>query len=365
MDFRRSLGYRPEGLSRRHLGKLLASVGLAAVTMPLARGRTMAATQQSFYTWEEYSDPELFAGYAAAHGAPPLVQTFVDEQSALESLKAGFAVDVAHPCADQFGHWREVGLLQPIDTTRLGNWPYLFDALKAIPGTEANGHRWWVPLDWGISTVIYRPDQVRDPEDSYALLWNEAYAGRIAIDEDASITMIVAGLVAGVRDPFDMSDEDLVHVKTLLEKQKPLLRFYWSDDTLLEEAFASGEVVVSTSWMGPYLHLKERGIPVEILKPREGTLNWCCGLVLTKTATDVVAAHELIDYLLGPEAGAWLLNYGAGHSNVKSYRNVDRAVLAKHGLSSDPARSLSEGIVLRYARRMADYQKLFDEVVES
>jgi spermidine/putrescine transport system substrate-binding protein len=222
-----------------------------------------------------------------------------------------------------------------------------------------------VPLDWGISTIIYRPDLVSDPEQSYALLWDNTYAGRLAIDEDSSITMIVAGLVAGVSDPFDMSNDELGRVKALLEQQKPLLRFYWSDDTVLEEAFASGEVVASTSWLGPYARLKERGVPIEILKPREGTLAWCCGLVLTKTASDLNAAHELIDYLLGTEAGAWLLNYGAGHSNPKSYRYVDRALLAKHGLDGDPAQTLSESIMLRYARRMADYQKLFDEVAES
>jgi len=365
MDLLRLIGNEPEGLSRRRLGRLLASVGLAAVPMPLARGGVKAASPLSFYTWEEYSEPELFAGYTAVHGAPPLLQTFSDESAALESLKSGLAVDVAHPCADQFGHWHEAGLLQPIDTARLSHWPDLFDALKAVPGADADGHRWWVPLDWGISTVIYRPDLLPDPEDSYALLWDETYAGRIAIDEDASITMIVAGLVAGVRDPFDMSDDELVRVKTLLERQKPLLRFYWSDDTVLEEALASGEVVASTSWLGPYVGVKERGIPIEILKPREGMLTWCCGLVLTKSATDLDAAHELIDYLLGPEAGAWMLGYGAGHANAKSYQNIDRAVLAKHGLDEEPGQVLSESIVLRYAPRMADYQRLFDEFTES
>lgn len=332
------------------------------VSVPLLRRGSLAASRPSLYTWEEYDEPELFAGYEATHGFQPLLQTFSDEHAALESLKGGFTVDVAHPCADQVGHWREAGLLQPIDTTRLSHWPDLFDALKAIPGMADGTGRWWIPVDWGTSTVIYRPDLLPDPEPSYSLLWNEKYAGRLAIDEDASITMIVAGLLAGARDPFDMSDDELARVKALLERQRPLLRFYWSDDTVIEEALASGEVVATTCWMGPYAGLRERGIPIEILRPREGMLTWCCGLVLTKTVQDLDAAYDLIDYLLGQQAGAWFLNYGAGHANARSYDQVDPALLSKHGLDADPARTLSQSIVLRYAPRMADYQALFDEV---
>lgn len=362
MDLPQLTGRRPPALTRRDLGRLLASVGIATLPIPLVRGRALAGTPPSFYTWEEYNESGLFDGYEKTHGFEPLLQTFSDENAALEALKGGFAVDVAHPCADQIGHWREAGLLQPIDATRLGRWPELFDALKTIPGMEADGQRWWIPLDWGTSTVIYRPDLLPDPEPSYSLLWNESYAGRISIDEDASITMIVAGLVAGVRDPFRMSDAELARVKALLERQKPLLRFYWSDDTVIEEALASGEVVATTCWMGPYSGLRERGVPIAMLRPREGMLTWCCGLVLTKSARDLDAAYELMDYLLGPEAGAWFLNYGAGHANARSYANVDPALLARHGLDADPARILSESIVLRYAPRMADYQALFDEV---
>lgn len=362
MDILRPTGRLPRSLARRNFGRLLSSVGIAALTVPLLRRRVAAAPPPSFYTWEEYNEPGLFAGYEAAHGFQPLMQTFSDEYAALQALKGGFAVDVAHPCADQIGHWREAGLLQPIDTARLEQWPHLFDALKSIPGMEAGGQRWWVPLDWGTSTVIYRSDLLPDPEPSYSLLWNENYAGRLAIDEDASITIIVAGLLAGARDPFDMSDEELLRVKSLLGRQKPLLRFYWSDDTVIEEALASGEVVATTCWMGPYAGLRKRGIPIEILRPKEGMLTWCCGLVVTNAARDLDAAYGLMDYLLGPQAGAWFLNYGAGHANSRSYERIDPDLLAEHGLDANPANTLSDSIVLRYAPRMSDYQSLFDEV---
>lgn len=358
----RPTGRLPRSLARRTFGRLLSSVGIAALSVPLISRRVAAATPPSFYTWEEYNEPELFAGYETAQGFQPLIQTFSDENAALQALQGGFAIDVAHPCADQIGHWREAGLLQPIDTRRLDQWPHLFDALKSIPGMEAGGERWWVPLDWGTSTVIYRPDLVPDPEPSYSLLWNEDYRGRLAIDEDATITMIVAGLLAGARDPFDMSDEELVRVKALLERQKPLLRFYWSDDTVIEEALASGEVVATTCWMGPFTGLRERGIPIEVLKPREGMLTWCCGLVLTNAVRDLDAAYVLMNYLLGPEAGAWFLSYGAGHANARSYERFDPTLLAEHSLDLDPAKTLSDSVVLRYAPRMARYQALFDEV---
>lgn len=344
--------------SRRAFGRLLAGTGLSLATLPLAAGRLGAADQSVYYTWEDNDAPELFTGYTASTGAPPLVQTFSDENEALENLSAGMQADVAHPCADTLPHWRAAGLLQPIDVARLSHWPDLLEPLRQIPGTNDGGEHWFVPVDWGTTSVIYRPDLVEIDEESYRLLWDERYAGKLALGEDVTESVIMAALAAGIADPFNMSDADLARVRDSLIHQRDLLRYYWSDSSVIIEDLKSGNLVATSGWSDTYFALKQEGVPVKYMNPVEGVLSWCCGLVLLKSAADADQAYRLMDYLISPEAGSWFASRHSGHSN----RNSAMPGGADQGVSLDPAEILSKSVFLRVSPRLADYQLMFDEV---
>jgi len=352
-------------MSRRRLGRLLAGTGLCVATLALAPTRTRAKGLPVLYTWEGFDSPALVGDFPAKHGGPPIFQTFTDENEAFENLKAGLTVDLAHPCADTFGHWHDAGLLQPIDTGRLANWPDLFDRLKAVPGSQVNDRHLFIPVDWGTTSVAYRSDLVDSPEDSYRLLWDDRYAGKLSIGEDATETVMMAALVAGVADPFDMSDADLARVQALLANQKPLLKFYWSDDTVIKEAISNGDIVATSMWSDTFRSLKQQGVPVSFMRPKEGILSWCCGLVLAKSATEIDAAYELIDAILAPSTGVKWIERGSNHANRKTYELIDEKTLAELGVPRDPSELLAASVFLRDYPRLAEYQKMFDETRDS
>jgi spermidine/putrescine transport system substrate-binding protein len=349
--------------SRRHFAKTLATAGLTLAALPLTGRRTGAAAQPMYYTWDGYNDPGFFPSYMAKHDEPPVMQTFVDENDALGQLKYGLPADVVHPCNGNIERWRQAGVLQPIDVSRLSNWSDVLEPLRTIPGTTADGQHWFVPIDWGVTSVVYRSDLVHISEESLGLLWDERYAGRLSVGEDASDTVTIAGIYAGVRDPFDMTDDELARVRDLLMRQKGLVRFYWVDTTTMEEAMVSGEIVASTAWPDSALRLKRRGVPVKYMNPKEGLISWSCGVVLAKTATEIDAAYDLIDAMLAPEAGKWLLNtYGYGHSNRKTYERVDPQLLVDLGMPRDVTQMLTHGHFTREFQRMELMQQIFDDV---
>jgi len=352
-------------LSRRRFNRALASAGLAMATVPLAPRLLRAQEQATFFTWSGYDDPGFFPGYVEKHGANPNMPIFSDEEEAFQKLRAGFTVDVAHPCSGRIERWRSAGLLQPIDTARLSNWPDVFEPLKKLPGATAEGKQWFVPVDWGNTSVLYRTDLVEVSEDSWTLLWDERYAGRLSIGEDITDTAVIAGLVAGAKDPHAMTDDEIAKVRELLLKQKPLLRFYWSDTTALEQAVATGEVVATSSWNSSASQLRQQGIPVRYMKPREGILTWCCGLVLSKDAPQPDLAYDLIDALIDPRAGEWLINYGYGHSNRKTFELVSEDLLADRGFPKDPVQHLQDGVFSKDNKRLDELQRMFEEVKAS
>ena len=349
-------------LSRRHLNKLLAGAGLAMVTLPLTGHRAKADDQVTYFTWSGYDVPEFFPGYVKKYGVNPNLPVFSDEEEAFQKLRAGFFVDVAHPCSGRIKRWRDAGVVQAIDTSRLSNWGDVVEVLKTVNGAADGGKQWFVPIDWGNTSVLYRADLVEVKEESWALLWDERYKGRLSIGEDITDTAIICGLLAGVQDPYNMTDTDIAKVKELLIKQKPLLRFYWSDTTVLEQAMATGEVVAASAWNSSIATLRKQGLDVKYMNPKEGRLTWCCGLVLTSVAKEIDKAYDLIDAMLSPEAGVWLINYGYGHSNRKAFERVSEQVLAERGLAKNAEEHLKSGLFSRDNTRLDALQQMFEAV---
>jgi len=348
-------------LSRRHLNRLLAGAGLALVTLP-AGGGARGDGQATYFTWSGYDVPEFFPAYVAKHGGNPNLPIFSDEEEAFQKLRAGFQVDVAHPCSGRIRRWRDAGVLQAIDTSRLTNFADVVDVLKTINGAGDDGKQWFIPIDWGNTSVLYRADLVEVTEESWTLLWDERYKGRLSIGEDITDTAIIAGLVAGVADPYNMTDADMAKVRDLMTKQKPLIRFYWNDTTALEQAMATGEVVAASAWNSSIATLKGQGIDVKYMTPKEGRLTWCCGLILSSTAKEIDKAHDLMDAMLAPEAGEWLINYGYGHSNRKSFERISEEVLAERGLAKNAEEHLKTGVFSKENPRLDELQQMFEAV---
>ena len=333
-------------MSRRELNKALAAVGLAAVTMPLTPRGANAAEQAIYFTWSDYEVPELFPAYIEKHGGAPKTPLFADNEEGFQKMRAGFQVDVTHPCSTMIVRWRDAGVLQPIDTSRLSNWPDVIPDLKPLKGTQLDGEQWFVPFDWGQTSITYRTDIVEldGEEESWSILWDERYKGKLAMLDAAEDAWWCAAIYAGI-DVENVTDADMAKVRALLEQQRPLLRFYSSDLTSVGQALASGELVAAMTWNDTPLQLTNEGIPVRFADVKEGALTWVCGLVLAAGAPNYDAAHDLIDAMIGVEPGVYLITeFGYGHSNTKAFDQIDESTLLARGLSKDPLAILNKGV---------------------
>jgi len=324
-------------LSRRAFNARLAAIGLAAVALPVGARRASAAEDLTYFTWSGYDIPELHQSYVEKHGAMPATAIFADEEEAFQKLQGGFTADVAHPCSYALPRWREAGLLAPIDVTRLPEWPNVFDRLKSVDGAVADGQNWFVPIEWGRNLILYRTDLVTlSPEQqSWSVLFDESLKGKIAMFDGVEQAVFAAALVLGFNNPFDLNDEQLTAVKELLLKQKALLRFYWTDQTNVEQALASGEVAVALAWGASYVTLKSQGVPIAALAPKEGEQTYVCGLVRLKYSQapdDVV--YDFINSELAPETGKYFIEqFNYAHANRRAFDLVDKAKLAELDLS--------------------------------
>jgi len=359
--------FRGPAFDRREMVKALSALGVSLVTFPLYGRSARAAGEISGLTWAGYDLPELMGGYLEKYGGPPEFSYIADDDTAFEKVRAGFAPDFVHPGNYIVQRYFDAGLIQPIDTSRVTTWPDLAPGMVNLNGTMFDGAHYFVPAEFGNSSVVYRTDLV-DPEyvenNSWAIMYDDRYANRLAWRDSARPTIVVAALMKGFDNVFSLSDEQLGEVKPLVEKQRDITRFYWSDVTEVERAIASGEVVAGFAWNQTFTSLLSEDVPVGYMTPKEGVLAWGSGFVIHKDAKDLDAVYTYIDAWTSPESGAWLIdNYGYGSANLKAYDLVPPERRAELGYE-DPEALIDNTIFLEAMTPdiQGKYETLYSDV---
>lgn len=352
-------------LTRRSMLASLASLGLGVAMLPLAPPRAEAADEVSVYTWTTYNDPKLFKGYLDKHKSPN-ISFFGDTDEAFSKLRGGYRVDLAHPCADDMQRWRNSGMLQPFDEKRLAHLADFWPELLTLPATvDDAGKRWFIPFDWGNTSVLYRTDLVDVKEESWSILFtDDRYKGRIATYDSGPPAVEIAAAILGYPDIFVVTDEQLVECAKLMRRQRDNVRFYWSDQSTAEQALASGEIVAAYAWNDAVARLKKQGVPVAYMNPKEGMRTWVCGLVLLKDAPQLDSAYDFINAFTSPESGQYLVqDLGTGHVNKKAFDLVDKEILDSLGITN-PTELMKRTVFLRAVpeERRKKYVEIFNMI---
>ncbi len=352
-------------LSRRRFTRQLAALGLGLVSIPVLSRSAAAAEELQVFDWSGYEVPQLYQPYVKKYGKPPPITLFADDEEAYQKIKAGYQTDLVHPTSYAVGRYRDQGMIKPIDTSRLSNWPDLFPALYSVKGMSTDGHQWYVPCGWGILSVLYRNDLVELKEPSWNLLWDERYKGRISTITEMDGAVIPAAVMLGIPDPFAMTDDEIAKVKAALVKQHALIRFYWTDPAQLEQALAAGEVVAAYAWMASNVNLKKKGVPVTYMTPKEGVLGFIDGFIMLKDGPGKEQnAYDFVDAWLAPESGKFMIeSVGYGHSNRKAFDLASTNSKELLGLGA-PDKLVGSTIFLQEIdpQRRQKYVKMYEDV---
>jgi spermidine/putrescine transport system substrate-binding protein len=171
--------------------------------------------------------------------------------------------------------------------------------------------------------IIYNKSMV-DPEDvadkSWALLWNEKYAGNILQynnPRDAFATaMFWKGLDINSDDPavWDQALE-------LLIEQKPLIQGYVNDEIF--DKMTAGSAAIAPYFAGDYITMAETegAVPLEFYYPTEGANYFVDAMCIPKSSKNPDVAKEYINFMLSEEPAvenAKFIGYASPNTLVSS-----------------------------------------------
>jgi spermidine/putrescine transport system substrate-binding protein len=274
--------------------------------------------------WGGYELPEFWTAFAESHPDVDVEFSFLTESAEVYSkLKAGFETDLVHPCSNFWKLLAEEGLVQPIDTSKLSNWPDVIPSL-AKQG-EFDGQQYWVPWDWGFESILARADLVEQVPDAWADIWDPQYAGRIVLNDSGEAAQIFTAVSLGY-DPWNTTPDQEDEITDKLMELAPNVLAFWSGMAEVDQMLAAGDAWLGVgAWNASYVNLLDQGYDVEYIDPKEGRMGYLCGFGIPSTSTNVDLAHEMIDAYLAPEAQAYLANeYGYGIVNSAALPLVDK-----------------------------------------
>ena len=358
-------------MSRRQFNQSLMALGATMVMMPAGSRSAFAASDDhpTVFTWEGWDVPELHQPYLAKHGESPNMAIFGDEEEAFAKMRAGFKVDLTQPCTYKVPIWKDAGILDPIDTSRLSTWDDIIPSLKTIPGTYEGNNQYFFPTDWGLTSVLYRADLAPEYVDneSWGILWDPKYKGRLSMADSLIDGVMVAAIYIGAKDPFNMTDDEMAKTRAALKEQLPLMRYYWTSPADIEQALASGELVATSAWNSSYAALKKEGLDVRYTSPKEGAMTWVCGFCLMSDH-DPAKLDRIYDYLdayASVESGVFALTeYGYGHGNINAFARVEQdspGLLKELGYSVNVDETLNAGIFQAPMGNEPALQAMFEE----
>lgn len=286
--------------------------------------------------WSGYEDPLYWADFQAKYPAVQVNFEFgVSDADIYGKVKAGSQADLFHPYTGWLQFYVDEGLVEEIDTSKLANWDKVPDSFKAAG--QINGKQYFVPFDWGFTSILYRTDEVEGEITSWAALFDDTYAGRVSMWDDGPGAVTVSSYIHGW-DETAITDEQLAEAQTEWTAQAPLNRLYWASEYAdLVPAMQSGEVWVAYSWQGAYATLLAEGIPVAYADPVEGRNSWVGLYGVRKGTANYELALAFLDEKLGEVTGNnTVTNFYYGHANGEVMAGITDETLKEAFSIDDP-----------------------------
>ncbi len=229
---------------------------------------------------------------------------------------AGDQADVFHPYSGYFAQYVDADLVEEIDTSKLSNWDKVPDSFKAIG--QVNGKQYFVPWDWGFTSILYRTDKVEGTIDSWNALFDEKYKGHISMWDDGPGAVTVSSYVHGY-DETQITPEQLEAIKQEWIAQRAVNLFDWLTEPDLQAGFRTADVWVAYAWQGSYAVLLGEGVPVAYANPKENRNSWVGTYGIRKGSPNYELALRFLDLKLAQATMSNVVNlfyYGAANQDV-------------------------------------------------
>jgi spermidine/putrescine-binding protein len=314
---------RLSSLSRR--GLLQAAAGLGAVAaFGFGTRPAHAATTMTWMGWQGYETP-IKVGTFLKDNDIDFQPTFISSnEEIITKLQAG-GVGKTDLITMYFGYlplMAEGGLLEPIDPSRIGLFGDLIPQFTGHDAIRKDGQLYGVPWNWGSLPLMYDPEQVASPPESWMDLMKPEFKGKVAMVDDPLGNLLIWGTVVTGKPMGTLLTRDELKkvIDTLIDLKKNQARAFFASYGDMADAFARNEVTASAiGWEAVAVWAKGKGKTIEYTIPKEGTGMFMDCLCIPKDCPHIDLTYKMINHIISPEPQKiFAVEQSAGITNLKA-----------------------------------------------
>lgn len=227
----------------------------------------------------------------------------------------------------------KMGLLEPVDVSRLPNYELMFDRFKPGP-FEVDGKIYGLCYAWGTNAVMVNTKLAPVPVDSWASFWDPQFKGQTSLVDKAKDQFLSAMLYLGL-DFTNPSLDDWPKVTEAIKERAALMKTVWTSEDAIKRLFINGEIWLGDMYDGLGHQIEQETADCKYIVPKEGTYGWFDGALLVKGAPHPNLAYEWINWVASPEMAkltAETVLYSPGNS--KAPEMLDESLRSLLGLGN-------------------------------
>ncbi|MBO4848036.1 MAG: spermidine/putrescine ABC transporter substrate-binding protein [Clostridia bacterium] len=245
--------------------------------------------------WGEYIDEELIKIFEEETGVSvKYVKMTSNEEMLIKLRSADCVYDLCFPSDYIIEQLIAADMLLPLDKEKIPNAKNIADRMIQFTEVFDPGNKYSLPYMWGTVGILYNTKMVTEPVDSWNILWNEEYAGKIwqydSVRDAIAVSLLRLGYDINTRnaDEVDKAKDELI-------KQIPLLKGLGTDN--IRSSMINNKAALAVIYSGDAFACMDENEDLAYVVPKEGSNVWFDNVVIPKTAKNVEAAHAFINFI--------------------------------------------------------------------
>jgi putative spermidine/putrescine transport system substrate-binding protein len=204
--------------------------------------------------------------------------------------------------------------VQPINTDLIPSWKTVDERLQNAPWHTVDGVHYGVPYQWGANVLAYNTGVFKDPPKSWKVVFEEenlpdgksnkgrvqAFDGPIYI-ADAALYLMKHKPDLGIKDPYELTEDQYKAALELLRGQRKLVGRYWHDAMIQIDDFKNEGVAASSSWPFQVNLLAADKQPIASTIPEEGATGWADTTMMHADAANPNCAYMWLEHSINPK----------------------------------------------------------------
>lgn len=257
------------------------------------------------YNWGEYLDPKTIELFEKETGISVTYEEYeTNEIMYPKIVSQAIAYDVVCPSDYMIQRMIENDLLAEINWDNIPNVKNMDLTYMEQSKSFDPENKYSVPYCVGTVGILYNKSMVKEPVDSWDILWDPKYKDSILMQDSVRDAFAVALKRLGHSINSTEVDQLAAAAEGLME-QKPLVQAYVVDQ--VRDKMIGNEAALGVIYSGEAGYTKRENPDLEYVIPKEGSNVWLDSWVIPKNAKNKENAEKFINFMCRPEIA--LMNF--------------------------------------------------------